>query len=563
MQSSDVTATFCATLVDEWVALGVRLAFVAPGSRSTPMALAIASRDQLRTEVFLDERSAAFAALGAGKSSGEPALLLCTSGTAVANFFPAVVEASHGEVPLVVITADRPPELQGVGAPQTIDQQRVFGSFVRSFVDPGVADEETETQWRGVARRVYRAATGERPGPAHLNLPFREPLVGTSSSLPPRDDVSITRSQHRPLGSELLARLTSRITGKRGLIVAGSGGPDRVSLTLLAEHLGWPVLADPLGGARTDDAWCIRHADALLRDAQIAPYLAPDVVLRFGALPASKVVNGWLRDCGADTITVTTGPFLIDPDRRTSLHVVTDSGQLCRDLANTSKRADAQWRARWIACEQAAREHVARLLDNDSELSEPAVARVLVDSMPDGSTIVASSSMPIRDIEWYAAGTSHLTVLSNRGVNGIDGVISTALGVALSSGGPVGLLIGDVAFLHDSGALVGLGQRGVDVRIVVVDNRGGGIFSFLPQRRTLQESTFEALFGTPHQSDITALAAAHGVPSGVVAAATDLRRELGRTGPSVILVRTNRDSNVTTHEMINRAVADAARSTIR
>jgi 2-succinyl-5-enolpyruvyl-6-hydroxy-3-cyclohexene-1-carboxylate synthase len=572
MQSADVTATFCATLVDEWCQAGVRCAVIAPGSRSTPMALALVANPLLNVQVFHDERSAAFTALGVAKFTGMPTLLLCTSGTATANFHPAVMEASHAEAPLIVLTADRPPELQGVGAPQTTDQQRLYGSSVRLFLDAGVPNDEQCDDWRRIAQRVFVAATFERPGPVQLNLPFREPLVGLTGTLPPRTDRDAGRSRLRtawnaprmlrgtattPVGTEMLSKLSTRLSGKRGVIVAGARGGTPSKIAALARQLGWPVLADPLGGCRTESDTAVRHADGWLRDHTLAQRFAPDVVLRFGALPASKVVNTWLRDCGAEIVAVSASPFLIDPDRRVSLHVVSDPDALCDDVCSIVRAADSEWTQLWRAAEARARTALSTLLEDGSSLNEPRIARIVAEGIPRDGNLVVSSSMPIRDLEWYAGSTGHLRVFANRGVNGIDGVVSTAVGIAIGSRAPTTLLIGDVAFLHDVNGLLGVASRGVDLRIVVVDNRGGGIFSFLPQRSSLPEQQFETLFGTPHDVDLGGLAAAHRVPSRVVESATELRAALVTQGPHVVLARTDRMANVTEHERLNQAIIDA------
>jgi 2-succinyl-5-enolpyruvyl-6-hydroxy-3-cyclohexene-1-carboxylate synthase len=560
MQSADVSATFGAALVDEWRALGVRLAVVSPGSRSTPMALAVAE-SPLRVEVFHDERSAAFAALGAAKATGVPTLLLCTSGTAAVNFHPAVVEASYAQVPLIVVTADRPPELQGVGAPQTIDQRQLFGPAVRAFIDIGVADDERRHEWRATATRAFVAATGDSPGPVQVNVAFREPLVGSVGVLPPRAASASSRQQSvsRRLATQQVSDLLSRLTGRRGIIVAGAGRTSAAQMHELAARLAWPILSDPLSGTRTEHSRAVRHADALLRDADLARRLQPQVVLRFGALPASKVVNGFLRDCAAETITLTDTPRLADPDRRTSLHLVTDTDAACRDLASLVKPCEAAWCDAWNRAELAARAVVAAMLDDEAVLSEPGIARTVAASLPVGAQLFVSSSMPVRDLEWYAGATDHLVVLANRGANGIDGVVSSALGAAIGTGRTTGLLIGDVAFLHDTNGLLGLAARGVDLRIVVVDNRGGGIFSFLPQRASMPTERFEQLFGTPHSADLGALAAAHGVAHVSVRSTTQLREAISEPGPRVITVRTDRDENVARHDEIHRAVAQRAR----
>jgi len=564
MQSAEVSATFCATLVDEWRVLGVRLAVVAPGSRSTPMAIAIADSD-LRTEIFHDERSAAFAALGAAKASGVPTMLLCTSGTAAVNFHPAVVEASYAEVPLIVVTADRPPELQGVGAPQTIDQRNLYGSSVRRYIDAGVADDERRDDWRRMARRAYESSTGESPGPVQLNIAFCEPLVGSAGQLPARlgePTSRLTRVGSQPLSTAQIAALAARLRKRRGLIVAGASGASPAGIHELASRLGWPVLADPLGGARNERLAALRHADAILRDGNLARALTPEVVLRFGALPASKVVNGFLRECGAETVAITATPRLADPDRRVSMHIVADLEAAVSDLLVIAEPCDAQWTSQWQAAESAARSVMQNLLHDESWLTEPGVARTLAASLPAGSQLFVSSSMPVRDLEWYAAATDHLHVMSNRGANGIDGVVSSAVGAALGSARTTALLIGDVAFLHDSNGLLRLASRGVDVRIVVVDNRGGGIFSFLPQRSMMSDERFEQLFGTPHEADLAALVAAHGVACETASTTAQLRAALAQPGPRVMIVRTDRNENVARHDEIHRAVVQGARAAI-
>jgi 2-succinyl-5-enolpyruvyl-6-hydroxy-3-cyclohexene-1-carboxylate synthase len=360
-----------------------------------------------------------------------------------------------------------------------------------------------------------------------------------------------------------LAKVNSRLKNKRGVIIAGARGVPPRAAKLLSDALKWPVLADPTSGCRTEGPHAIRHADALLRDSEIAKRLRPESVLRFGALPASKVVNSWLRDTAAEVTTVSGSPYLIDPDRTTSLHLVTNAEALCTDLAPLVAPCDQNWLQDWCVVEQSARRVVGDMLDDETRLSEPGVARCVVASLPTGSRFVVSSSMPIRDVEWYGGSCEHLTVLSNRGANGIDGVVSTAVGVALETGQTTGLLIGDIAFLHDSNGLIGLARRGADVRIVVVDNNGGGIFSFLPQRTSLPGGQFETIFGTPHESDASLIARAHGVRSCEARTTAELRQALAEVGPSVIVVKADRDKNVEHHDEIHRAVAEAVRGSIK
>jgi 2-succinyl-5-enolpyruvyl-6-hydroxy-3-cyclohexene-1-carboxylate synthase len=557
-----VAATFCATLVDEWVRAGVTDAVVSPGSRSTPLALALAARDELRVHVFHDERSASFAALGLGLATGRPAVVLCTSGTAAAEFHAAVVEAHQAEVPMVVCTADRPPELRDVGAPQTIDQTLLFGAAVRWFADPGVPDPAMSSSWRSLAARSVADAVAPRPGPVHLNLPFRDPLVGAPGALPaPRADGGPWhRSLVGPaaLDDRALAAVASVLDRPRGVIVAGAGAGDPDAVHALAATVGWPVLADPRSGARVPRRTLVAHADGVLRHPGFAADHRPEVVFRLGAPPASKVLAQWLAASGADQVQVSASATWTDPDRSAVLRVVAEPGSLCRALTGQIVGGSrTPWSARWRAADTAAAAAIEATLADLGGCTEPAVARSALAAVPDGGCLVVSSSMPVRDLEWFAAPRSGVSVFANRGANGIDGVVSTAVGVALA-GAPTTLLIGDVAFLHDANGLLGLARRPVTLTIVVIDNDGGGIFHFLPQRAALDNDRFERLYGTPHGIDPVAMAAVHGIPGTRVEDASALVATLaGQGGVRVVHVRTDRQANVAVHDRLNAAIADA------
>jgi 2-succinyl-5-enolpyruvyl-6-hydroxy-3-cyclohexene-1-carboxylate synthase len=565
---TNVQATFAATLVDEWERCGVRHAVLAPGSRSTPLALALLAGTGIAVHVHHDERAAAFMALGIGKASGSPAVLLCTSGTAAAELHASVIEAHQARVPMLVCTADRPPELQSVGAPQTIDQTHLYGGAVRWFTEPGVADDATRGTWRSLAARAYIESVGRVPGPVHLNLAFRDPLVGEAGELP--DGRAGGAPWHLPPDPSrrhagIDPRVLDLLGTPRGVIVAGAGAGAGVTsdastdlvLQRITERTGWPVLADPTSRWRVPGT--IGAFDGILRAVQPAP----EVVVRLGEPPASKVLAQWLAGLDCPQIAVSRGGWP-DPDRTAA--VMLDEHPTLWALATltTPHRGDdldPTWLAWWRDAEAAAQRAIDEVLATKAELTEPFVARTVA---AHASTLVVSSSMPVRDVEWYAAPRDGLRVHANRGANGIDGVVSTAIGVAIASGEPVTVLVGDIAFLHDTNALLGLAERDVDVTVVVVDNRGGGIFSFLPQADELDAGAFERLFGTPHDVDLAGLAAVHGLPAMRVhepdGLASALQIASAAPGSHVVIAPTDRHSNVAVHDEIHAAVAAALRS---
>jgi 2-succinyl-5-enolpyruvyl-6-hydroxy-3-cyclohexene-1-carboxylate synthase len=566
----DVQATFCATLVDEWARAGVVDAVIAPGSRSTPMALALVSDGRIRVQVHHDERSAAFLALGCSLVTGEPTVVLTTSGTAAVELHPAVVEADLAGVPLLLCTADRPPELFDVGAPQAIDQVHLFGRSARWAHAPGVADAASGPRWRPLAARAYAEATGPRPGPVHLNLAFREPLLGTVGELPlAREGSGGPWAWRSPSGApaDPVIDPSQDLQGRRGVVLAGAGSGDGEAVAALASALGWPVVAAPQAPVWRLPGATVVGADALLRDQAAAEALRPEVVLHLGLPLASRVVGEWAAAAGA-THLVAAGPGRwVDPHGTAAVVFGDDVDGL---LAAWAARLDGiepvdggAWRRRWEAASDAARVAIADVVDGSGP-TEPAAAAALVGALPAGARLVVSSSMPVRDLEWYVAGGHDVEVLANRGANGIDGVVSTAVGVAAASGTPTGLLIGDVAFLHDTNGLIGAAARGVDLVAVVVDNDGGGIFSFLPQGQALPEPTFEQLFGTPHGLDLAAVARSFGAAASVVdgdlAACVD--DALAAGGVHVLVVRTERSANRRLHARLNEAVAAAVTSVL-
>jgi 2-succinyl-5-enolpyruvyl-6-hydroxy-3-cyclohexene-1-carboxylate synthase len=589
----DVQAAFCETLVDEWVRAGVTDAVVAPGSRSTPLLVALDSNARIRLHVVLDERVAGFVALGIGRATGRPAPVVTTSGTAAVELHPAVVEADHGMVPLLAVTADRPPELQQVGAPQTIVQDGLYGRSVRWSFSPGVADLGAALSWRSLAARsVSETRDGPGgPGPVHLNLAFREPLLGDARRLPAGslpaareggDPWHALRSgpsaDAEPLSPEVVDAFRAA-SGGPGVVVAGADAGAPQGVIAVARALGWPVLADPLSGCRIPDRHVVAAADALLRVGEVASW-TPSVVLRLGRPPASKVLSQWLAGLGSDVLQVLVDPFgrWPDPERAVATVLRSDPSSFARrllgalsaggpgDEGEAAGTAPASpWLAGWADAEAAAQAAIDGAIAAEGVLSEPDVARALVAALADGATLVVSSSMPVRDVEWFAAPRSSLRVVANRGANGIDGVVSTALGVALGATGPVAALLGDLAFVYDAGALLWARERPIDCTVVVVDNDGGGIFSFLPQAQALAGARFERLWATPHRLDLAALARSYGAPAEQVGDVGQLAEVLQRRsgGLRVVVARTDRATNVAVHDRIHSSVAAAVREVVR
>jgi 2-succinyl-5-enolpyruvyl-6-hydroxy-3-cyclohexene-1-carboxylate synthase len=557
----DLQATFCATLVDEWARDGVEHAVVCPGSRSTPLALALAGDDRIQVHVHQDERSGGFLALGLAAATGEAVVVLTTSGTAAVELHPAVVEADLSGVPLLLCTANRPPELQDVGAPQAIDQAQLYGRAVRWFHAPGVADEAASGTWRNLAARAHAEATGNAPGPVHLDLAFREPLLGTPAELPPSRPTG-GAWVWRPSGGEpeaAVVDLAGDLAGRRGLIVAGAGSGQRALVARVADALGWPVLASPAapvwGATET-----IAGVDALLRTD---PDLAPEVVVHLGVPLASRVAGEWLARTDAVHVVVAGPSRWVDPHRTASIVLPWAPEAVVErwadDTAGVTAVDGGEWARRWQRLGAAASSAIDAVLDGEPR-SEPAIARALVRALPAGASLVASSSMPIRDLEWYVQPEVELAVHANRGANGIDGVVSTAVGIALAEPDrPSALLIGDLAFLHDSNGLLGAAARGVDLVVVVVDNDGGGIFSFLPQAETVDDDRFEQLFGTPHGLDLVALARSYGVTAVDVEGDVEpaVRDALVAGGVHVLVAKTDRAANRAVHQRLNEAVAEA------
>jgi 2-succinyl-5-enolpyruvyl-6-hydroxy-3-cyclohexene-1-carboxylate synthase len=558
-------------LCDELARCGIAGAVTSPGSRSTPVVLALVRDGRFPCVSQVDERSAGFFALGLARASGRPAVLACTSGTAAANYLPAVIEAHEARVPLIVLTADRPPELRDTGAGQTIDQVKLYGGAVRWFQEVGVHEATPASlRWiRALACRAVWTALGDRPGPVHLNLPLHEPLV-VDGPLPEepggggRPDgrpwvLRVPRRGDAAAAAGTVAQV-ARAAG-RGVVVLGRTGAGETRLAQSAQAFaaawGWPLLADPLSGARRGPH-AVAGYDALLRIEAFARAARPAAVLRVGDLPTSKPLRTWLA--GLDAVQVLLDPqgAWQDPAQACDLVLPEDPAAVLAALAADAPEPDGAWAGAWRDADARAARAIAGVLGD--ELSEPRVAAELGAGLPADATLVVASSMPVRDVEtFFPAREDPPRVLSNRGANGIDGTIATAYGVAAASDGPVVLLIGDVALAHDVGSLLSARRSGIPLTIVLVDNGGGGIFDFLPV--STQGDAFEGHVATPTGLDVAGVAQAFGLHHLEVEDLDGLRAGLdyglSSEGTQLLHVRTSRPENVARHRRVWDAVGAA------
>jgi 2-succinyl-5-enolpyruvyl-6-hydroxy-3-cyclohexene-1-carboxylate synthase len=554
------TYTLLRAFCDELARCGLEHACTSPGSRCTPIVLSLVREPRIRCWSHIDERCSGFFALGAAKASGRPVAITCTSGTAAANLAPAVIEAEQARVPMIVLTADRPPELRDVGAGQTIDQIKLYGDAVKWFVEVGVHDAtEERLRWiRALACRAFWTSIEGRPGPVHLNFPLREPLI-LSAQLP--DDDS-GRADGRPWVRRVPvtpppAGALTALPG-RGIVVAGRHERDRwlgPAAARFAERAGYPLLADPLSGARHGPA-AIAHYDVILRDERFTNEMQPDLVIRIGDLPTSKPLRTWLASLeNAEQVALDPEGAWQDPAAVVS---VSDPGDPAAALEAHAPETppDPDWLAAWRRADDATADVIADALGD--ELSEPLVARCLGEWLPSDATLFVASSMPIRDVELFFASRELAPhVASNRGANGIDGTVSSAFGAAAVSDGPVVLLIGDVALAHDIGGLLAARRLDLAVTIVLLNNDGGGIFHFLPVAG--ESDGFEEHVATPHGLDFSHAAALYGLdyerPTTVAALRHAVEAAVSHHRTTIVEVRTDREQNLALHRRIAAAVA--------
>jgi 2-succinyl-5-enolpyruvyl-6-hydroxy-3-cyclohexene-1-carboxylate synthase len=561
MDPTNANTALASAFVEELARGGVRHAVVSPGSRSTPLAVALWRQAEIEVSVILDERSAAFFALGAAQATASPVAMLCTSGTAAANYHPAICEADESGLPLIALTADRPPELRGIGAGQTIDQLKLYGSSVRWFCEVGTheASDEGLLHYRAVACRALTAARGEpRPGPVHLNLPWREPLapLPVEGAVSATDPLALQGRDGRPLtavtpiDTEPSAFLLDEIAGhireaRSGVIVAGRQlDPElREPLAALAKAAGYPILAEPTSQLRCgphDRSHVVSTYDQLLRDEDFREAVAPDLVLRFGEMPTSKPLRTWLATCGADQIVVDPRCGWDEPTRRAAALLRADPTELAAGWAARLGDEERAEPSRWLDADQAAREATVAELDGLDDLSEPGLHLALGRAHRDGDLVYTASSMPIRDQEAYLPPVeTDAFFLCNRGANGIDGLVSSGIGAAHASGRPTTIVSGDLGLLHDIGGLAALRDVSTPVRIVVINNDGGGIFGFLPQAEALASEEFEALLGTPRNLDVAKAADLFDLPYRRLGSLEQLPEALG-AGTSLIEIQVPR-----------------------
>jgi 2-succinyl-5-enolpyruvyl-6-hydroxy-3-cyclohexene-1-carboxylate synthase len=556
---------YLSAFIEELHHSGVNKVVISPGSRSTPLAMLFAKHPNIEVYINIDERSAAFFALGMAKAEKEPVAILCTSGTAAANYYPAVIEARYSRVPLVVLTADRPHELREVGAPQAINQINLFGSHVKWFDEMALPEHSGSMldYAKRAASRGTAYACNVPEGPVHFNFPLREPLVpDMSSSFEEGKRQTIITQGAGGISSSALERLASVLSQKRkGIIVCGPQNDPVVAeaVVRLAEKLQFPVLADPLSSLRSgphDKSQVIDGYDGFLRIEKFKSAIRPDMVIRVGAMPVSKALTLYLKDQDVDHWVIDSGGMWRDPAGIATEMIYADEAQVLNELSDVldSAAVNEKWLDQWKTINHKTQEMTAAYHAENDPLDEGTAVRSLLETLPENSAVFASNSMPIRDLDtFFMNNDKNITVMGNRGANGIDGVVSTAMGVS-ASGRPTYLVIGDLAFYHDMNGLLAGKMYGLNLKILLVNNNGGGIFSYLPQAK--EKEHFELLFGTPAELEFSHAARLYGANYKKAETHEELLEALSDwesvEGLSIIEAITNRDKNVLNHrEMWN------------
>ena len=540
---------YIASLVDELYQLGVRQAVFSPGSRSTTLAMLFQSHGGFHTYMNIDERSAGFMALGIAKAQGEPAVLVCTSGSALTHYGPAVVEAKHSGVPMIILSADRPYTLQQVGAPQTIDQQKYFGTAVNYYEELSVPSESHYyTYPRQVARRAYLKANDHKLGPVHINVPLFEPLV------PNREEEYFKQGRSakpfRLVKYQEIASLASLLNGKRVLILGGPTVTNPKAVVDFAERIGAVVIGDPLSNLRQYEK-VISTYDAFLAHHERWEELRPDVVIQLGQIPVSKRIQQWMGTLtDIDYITVSPNAEVVNPSLTTTIHVMASVKVFLWEMSlGISVAQDLEYVRVWQQIESNSREQLDKVQE-EPNLFEGRTIHMLQQMTPDEGQILVANSMSIRDMDYFwATGRSQAMVYGNRGTNGIDGTVSTALGLS-TNGKPTVMLTGDLSFFHDMNGLAIGKTHGMNLTIILHNNDGGGIFQYLPQKGT---DDFDYLFNTPQGIDYSGLATMYGLDYVKVTNNAELEQAMqhyiGTEGIHLIEVPTSKEISRELHKV--------------
>jgi 2-succinyl-5-enolpyruvyl-6-hydroxy-3-cyclohexene-1-carboxylate synthase len=516
----NLNTLWASVLVETLFHCGLRSVVVCPGSRSAPLAVAFARHPAIEAIPVLDERSAAFFALGLARRTHEPVALVCTSGTAGANFYPAIIEARESRVPLLVLTADRPPELRDCNAGQAIDQQKLFGDYVNAYAELALPKVPLLGYLRQRVAQFYQQAIYPIAGAVHLNLPFRDPLAPV-----PQAEIQSLADMFPPdffhhlspdLSHQSIAPIPDAWRYRKGIIIAGVACPDDAefyasAIGKLSQILGYPVLAEGLSPVRNFaqlQPYLIATYDTLLRHSENAIALRPDIVIRIGEMPTSKALREWLAKIDVPTWVVDPSPRSLDPLHNKTTPIFTTIGDLL-GLDDIAAASPSPYLNRWLALEKGTRLKINATLSAMPEMRESKVAWLLAKVLPESTALFVANSMPVRDVEYFWQPNDRaIQIYANRGANGIDGTVSTAMGVA-HRGQPTVLLTGDLSLLHDTNGLLLLPQFQGSLTIVLINNNGGGIFGMLPIANF--EPPFEAFFVTPQDVPFDALCQTYGV----------------------------------------------------
>ncbi|SFF97910.1 2-succinyl-5-enolpyruvyl-6-hydroxy-3-cyclohexene-1-carboxylic-acid synthase [Sporolactobacillus nakayamae] len=550
----------------------VRTVVISPGSRSTPLAVLFEEHPDIQTYLDIDERSAGFLALGLAKASAQPVALLCTSGTAAANYYPAVIEAYFSRVPLIIITSDRPYELQHVAAPQTVDQQGMYGRHVKHYSQLELSEHDLSLldYNQALASRAVAISVGLPRGPVHLNVPLREPLVPGRLNQSCATNATPVHQGVLALGQNQLKAISERImSAKKGVIICGITDTDARTFGIieLAERAGFPVLADPLSQLRRGThsmETIIETYDTFLRNEHIASAFDPDLIIRFGAPPVSKAIKLWMEHQTCANFVIDGGMEWRDPICMATEMIYCDEQRFCEDLLPLINKKDGtEWLHSWLTINSTTKT-VLSSISGEQLLNEEKVFLKLAEWLPEKANLFVGNSMPIRELDSFLFTHSQSAqIFANRGANGIDGVVSTAVGVALSRQRAI-LAIGDLSFFHDMNGLLAARQNQANLTIILVNNDGGGIFSFLPQAS--EKKHFESLFGTPHGLDFAHAAALYDAHYtkisdwGAFDAALDDSQSID--GLNIIEVPTKREDNVEKHHLLQRLLDERFREEV-